>query len=82
MLPCFADVACRFKWQHYQVFDARYRSPLMDRYFSSELVSCEHCLSTTKDGIERHHHDILQAAIVHLDKRVVLPLASRFHTQQ
>ena len=48
------------------------------RYFSSELVSCERCLSTTKDGIERHHHDILQAAIVHPDKRVVLPLAPEF----
>ena len=72
MLPCFADFIGRlqrFKWlQHYQVFDARYLVTLDgSRYFSSELVSCEHCLSTTKDGIERHHHDILQAAIVHPD---------------
>ena len=83
MLPCFADWIGRlqrFKWlQHYQVFDARYLVTLDgSRYFSSELVSCEHCLSTTKDGIERHHHDILQAAIVHPDKRVVLPLAPEF----
>ena len=27
------------------------------RYFSSELVDCEHCLTTTKHGIEYHHHD-------------------------
>ena len=45
----------RFKWlQHYQVFDARYLVTLDgSRYFSSEL-SCER-LSTTTDGIERHH---------------------------
>ena len=83
MLPCFADWIGRlqrFKWlQNYQVFDARYLITLDgSRYFSSELVSCERCLSTTKDGIERHHHDILQAAIVHPDKRVVLPLAPEF----
>ena len=60
-------------------FDARYLVTLDgSRYFSSELVSCERCLSTTTDGIERHHHDILQAAIVHPDKRVVLPLAPEF----
>ena len=83
ILPCFADWIGRlqrFKWlQHFQVFDARYLVTLDgSRYFSSELVSCERCLSTTTDGIERHHHDILQAAIVHPDKRVVLPLAPEF----
>ena len=83
MLPCFADFIGRlqrFKWlQHYQMFDARYLITLDgSRYFSSELVGCERCLSTTKDGIEYHHHDILQAAIVHPDKRVVLPLAPEF----
>ena len=83
ILPCFADFIGRlqrFKWlQHYQVFDARYLITLDgSRYFSSELVSCERCLSTTKHGIEYHHHDILQAAIVHPDKRVVLPLAPEF----
>ena len=61
------------------MFDARYLVTFDgSRYFSSELVSCERCLSTTTDGIERHHHDILQAAIVHPDKRVVLPLAPEF----
>ena len=83
ILPCFADFIGRlqrFKWlQHFQVFDARYLITLDgSRYFSSELVDCEYCLSTTKHGIEYHHHDILQAAIVHPDKRVVLPLAPEF----
>ena len=48
------------------------------RYFSSEQVHCEHCLTTTKGGITRFHHDILQAAIVHPDKPQVLPLAPEF----
>ena len=61
------------------MFDARYLITLDgSRYFNSELVGCEYCLTTTKDGIERHHHDILQVAIVHPDKRVVLPLAPEF----
>ena len=83
IMPCFADWIARLqraKWlQHYQLFDARYLITLNgSRYFSSELVNCEHCLTTTKHGIERHHHDILQAAIVHPDKRQVLPLAPEF----
>ena len=48
------------------------------RYFSSESVHCAHCLTTTKNGTTRYHHDILQAAIVHPDKRQVLPLAPEF----
>ena len=65
--------------QHYQLFDARYLITLDgSRYFSSELDKCERCLSSTKHGIEHHHHDILQAAIVHPDKRQVLPLAPEF----
>ena len=80
MLPCFADWIGRLqqaKWlQHYQIFDARYLITLDgSRYFSSELVKCEHCLTSTKHGITHHHHDILQAAIVHPDQPQVLPLA-------
>ena len=83
ILPCFADFIGRLqraKWlQHYQVFDARYLITLDgSRYFSSELVQCERCLTSTTHGIEHHHHDILQAAIVHPDKREVLPLAPEF----
>ena len=83
IVPCFADWIGRlqrFKWlQHYQIFDARYLITLDgSRYFSSELVKCERCLTSTKHGIEHHHHDILQAAIVHPDKRQVLPLAPEF----
>ena len=70
----------RFKWlQHFQIFDARYLITLDgSRFFNSKLVKCEHCLTTTKSGVTHYHHDILQAAIVHPDKRQVLPLAPEF----
>ena len=83
LMACFADWIGRLqycKWlQHYQIFDARYLITLDgSRYFSSELVNCEHCLHSTTAGVTRYHHDILQAAIVHPDKRQVLPLAPEF----
>ena len=83
ILSCFADWIGRMqrlKWlQHYQVFDARYLITLGgSRYFSSGSVRCKHCLTTTSRGITSYHHDILQAAIVHPDKREVLPLAPEF----
>ena len=83
ILSCFADWIGRMqrlKWlQHYQVFDARYLITLGgSRYFSSDSVRCKHCLTTTSRGITSYHHDILQAAIVHPDKREVLPLAPEF----
>ena len=83
ILPCFADWIARLqraKWlQHYQLFDARYLITLDgSRYFSSESVHCNHCLTTTSRGITSYHHDILQAAIVHPDKPQVLPLAPEF----
>ena len=63
----------------FQIFDARYLITLDgSRYFSSESVHCAHCLTTTKNGTTRYHHDILQAAIVHPDQRQVLPLAPEF----
>ena len=83
IMPCFADWIGRMqrlKWlQHYQIFDARYLITLGgSRYFSSDSVRCKHCLTTTSRGITSYHHDILQAAIVHPDKREVLPLAPEF----
>ena len=82
-MPTFADWIGRlqrFKWlQHFQIFDARYLITLDgSRFFSSELVNCEHCLTTTKAGVTRYHHDILQAAIVRPGKPEVLPLAPEF----
>ena len=83
VLPVFANWVGRLqrcKWlQHFQVFDARYLITLDgSRFFNSESVKCKRCLTTTKSGVTHYHHDILQAAIVHPDKRQVLPLAPEF----
>ena len=83
VLPTFADWIGRmqrFKWlQHFQIFDARYLITLDgSRYFDSDSVHCEHCVTTTKAGVTSYHHDILQAAIIHPDRRQVLPLAPEF----
>lgn len=83
ILPVFANWIGRLqrcKWlQHFQIFDARYLITLDgSRFFNSESVKCKRCLTTTKSGVTHYHHDILQAAIVHPDKRQVLPLAPEF----
>ncbi len=68
------------KWlQHYQFLDGRYLITMDgSQYFSSYQVNRECCLTATKNGTVRYHHDILQTAIVHPDKRQVLPLAPGF----
>ena len=68
LMPCFADFIGRLqraKWlQHFQIFDARYLITLDgSRYFNSESVHCQHCLTTLSGGSKHYHHDILQAAM-------------------
>ena len=81
LLDCFGDWIGRMqdaKWlQHYQFLDGRYLITMDgSQYFSSYQVNCECCLTATNNGTVRYHHDILQTAIVHPDKRQVLPLAA------
>ena len=61
----------------YQLLDDHYLIPIDgSQYFSSQAIHCPHCL--TKPGTKgktRYYHQVLQAAIVHPDKRQVLPLA-------
>ena len=83
LLGCFGDWIGRMqdaKWlQHYQFLDGRYLITMDgSQYFSSYKVNCECCLTATNNGTVRYHHDILQTAIVHPDKRQVLPLAPVF----
>ena len=83
LLGCFGDWIGRMqdaKWlQHYQFLDGRYLITMDgSQYFSSYQVNCECCLTATNNGTVRYHHDILQTAIVHPDKRQVLPLAPVF----
>ncbi len=44
-------------------------------YFSSQKVHCKHCMAkTSRDGKTTYYHQFLGAAIVHPDKREVIPL--------
>jgi len=45
-------------------------------YFSSSKVNCSQCLvKEHKDGSKTYHHQMLSAAIVHPDQKVVFPLS-------
>lgn len=60
----------------YRFLNGKYLIPLDGtEYFSSEKISCAHCLKTKPSGGPvRFHHQILQAVIVHPDIRRVIPL--------
>ena len=52
-------------------------------YFSSERVHCDRCLTRRKsNGRTEHFHQILQTALVHPDRREVIPLAPEFIRRQ
>lgn len=61
----------------YQFINGMYLMPVDgSQYFCSEKISCPSCLTTTsKKGLVRYHHSILQAVIVHPDNKQVIPLA-------
>ena len=58
------------------IFDARYLITLDGPAISRSESVHAHCLTTTKNGTTRYHHDILQAAIV--AQASGLPLAPEF----
>jgi hypothetical protein len=60
----------------YRFLNDKYLIPLDGTvYFSSEKISCPYCLETEPaKGSVRYHHQILQAVIVHPDRRQVIPL--------
>jgi len=61
----------------YQFVEGMYLMPVDgSQYFSSEKISCPSCLTkTSKKGVIRYSHQILQAVIVHPDNKQVIPLA-------
>ena len=70
--------------EQYQFYKGAYLLPLDgSQYFTSEKIHCERCLSSTKKNSPmRYYHQILQPAIVHPDKRQVIPLAPEFIRRQ
>ncbi len=81
LTPIFADFLADLKrgkhLTQYQLLCGKYLIPIDgSEYFSSEKIHCSHCLhKKPKKGNIRYYHQILQAAIVHPDRRHVLPLA-------
>lgn len=60
----------------YQLLDGKYLIAIDgSEYFTSEKIHCPGCLQKKSGKKVRFHHQILQAVIVHPDKRQVLPLA-------
>ena len=60
----------------YRFLERYYLVPIDgSQYFSSNTIHCPGCLRTTSKGRTRYHHQILQAVIVHPEKRQVFPLA-------
>ena len=59
----------------YRVIDNKYVVSIDgSEYFSSSKIHCPACLQKSKKGSIRYHHQIVQAVIVHPDKRQVIPL--------
>jgi len=70
--------------EQFQYLDGKYLLTLDgSEYFHSESVDCQRCLHRRHgDGTEEHYHQILQTALVHPEKREVLPLAPEFIRRQ
>lgn len=88
LLGVFAEYFTRLQrskqLEQYQFYEGAYLLTIDgSQYFTSEKVSCERCLSSTKkNSPRRYYHQILQPAIVHPDKRQVIPLAPEFIRRQ
>jgi hypothetical protein len=78
--PIFCDFLTRLQrgkqLEEYQVLPGLYSCAIDGVYHhSSEKVHCEKCLTKThKNGTITYSHGVLQGAIVHPDKRQVLPV--------
>jgi len=73
----FARVQRAKYLEQFRFIDDAYLLPLDGtQYFSSERISCKHCLSKTlKNGKTIYYHQVLAATIVHPDLKQVIPLA-------
>lgn len=78
--PIFDDFLRRLQrgrhLESYRILGQRYLVPIDgSEYFSSDRIHCPGCLTQKKGSRLRYHHNIVQAVIVHPDRRQVLPLA-------
>jgi hypothetical protein len=79
--PIFKDLFSRLqRGKHladYGFLDGKYLVAIDgSEYFSSDTIHCPSCLRTeSKKGSMRYHHQILQAVVVHPDKKQVIPLS-------
>lgn len=78
--PIFKDFFSRLQrgkhLQQYQIFPGLYICSIDGtQYFYSENINCSKCLTSEhKNGTITYSHKVLQAAIMHPDKRQVIPL--------
>ena len=78
--PVFSDFLTRLQrgkqLEEYQVLPGLYSCAIDGVYHhSSEKVHCEKCLTKThKNGTKTYSHGVLQGAIMHPDKRQVIPV--------
>ncbi len=70
--------------ERYQYFGDRYLITLDgSQYFTSEKIHCRGCLHKEKsNGHTEYYHQVLQSALVHPDRRQVIPLAPEFIRMQ
>ena len=76
-LDCFQQMQRGKHLEAYQFLGGKYLITLDGSgYFSSEKIDCPQCLrKESKKGQTRYHHMILQAAMVHPDRKHVIVLA-------
>ena len=78
--PIFYDYFSRLQrgkhLEQFRIFGNRYLISIDGtQYFTSNSISCEHCLTREhKEEETSYHHQALQAAIVHPDCKQVIPL--------
>ncbi len=62
--------------ENYQIFDGLYLCSIDgSQYYNSKKIKCEKCLTKQhKGGTTSYSHQVLQAAIMHPDKRQVIPI--------
>ncbi|MEM0995220.1 MAG: hypothetical protein AAGI49_19470 [Bacteroidota bacterium] len=84
----FKSVVARMRkanlWKDYEYYRG-YMLCSIDgtQHYSSECVGCENCLTVTKsNGVKEYRHALLSGAIVHPDKREVMPVIHKPIVQQ